>query len=395
MDREELDKQLEQNGRKIQLNKDDKSSGRKKLFALAAALLIIGGAGGYFMGNFSIVPKGSTAASSSQMFQQTPDKNKELPAVRNTAIVQAVKEVGPAVVGITTKVYDRDIFNRRVEVGTSVGSGVIFDKKGYIVTNNHVVSGSKDVNVSLSNGKTVSGTVIGTDPATDLAVVKIDGSDDLPVASFGDSDNLQVGETAIAIGNPLGLEFQGTVTVGVISALNRSLDDVDQRFKLIQTDAAINPGNSGGALVTADGKVVGINSAKISKEGIEGMGFAIPINQVKGIVQQLIEHGKVIRAYLGVYVADKDIAMRYGYTWNNENGVLVMKVAENSPLSLTNVKPGDYILAIDGKKISSVKEMRDILDGHQPGDRISLTYSHNGRETNTDVLLSSAPGNNS
>lgn len=395
MDREELDKQLEQNGRKIQLNKDDKSSGRKKLFALAAALLIIGGAGGYFMGNFSIVPKGSTAASSSQMFQQTPDKNKELPAVRNTAIVQAVKEVGPAVVGITTKVYDRDIFNRRVEVGTSVGSGVIFDKKGYIVTNNHVVSGSKDVNVSLSNGKTVSGTVIGTDPATDLAVVKIDGSDDLPVASFGDSDNLQVGETAIAIGNPLGLEFQGTVTVGVISALNRSLDDVDQRFKLIQTDAAINPGNSGGALVTADGKVVGINSAKISKEGIEGMGFAIPINQVKGIVQQLIEHGKVIRAYLGVYAADKDIAMRYGYIWNNENGVLVMKVAENSPLSLTNVKPGDYILAIDGKKISSVKEMRDILDGHQPGDRISLTYSHNGRETNTDVLLSSAPGNNS
>ena len=395
MDREELDKQLEQNGRKIQLNKDDKSSGRKKLFALAAALLIIGGAGGYFMGNFSIVPKGSTAASSSQMFQQTPDKNKELPAVRNTAIVQAVKEVGPAVVGITTKVYDRDIFNRRVEVGTSVGSGVIFDKKGYIVTNNHVVSGSKDVNVSLSNGKTVSGTVIGTDPATDLAVVKIDGSDDLPVASFGDSDNLQVGETAIAIGNPLGLEFQGTVTVGVISALNRSLDDVDQRFKLIQTDAAINPGNSGGALVTADGKVVGINSAKISKEGIEGMGFAIPINQVKGIVQQLIEHGKVIRADLGVYDADKDIAMRYGYTWNNENGVLVMKVAENSPLSLTNVKPGDYILAIDGKKISSVKEMRDILDGHQPGDRISLTYSHNGRETNTDVLLSSAPGNNS
>ena len=377
MDREELDKQLEQNGRKIQLNKDDKGSGRKKLFALAAALLIIGGAGGYFMGNFSIVPKGSTAASSSQMFQQTPDKNKELPAVRNTAIVQAVKEVGPAVVGITTKVYDRDIFNRRVEVGTSVGSGVIFDKKGYIVTNNHVVSGSKDVNVSLSNGKTVSGTVIGTDPATDLAVVKIDGSDDLP------------------IGNPLGLEFQGTVTVGVISALNRSLDDVDQRFKLIQTDAAINPGNSGGALVTADGKVVGINSAKISKEGIEGMGFAIPINQVKGIVQQLIEHGKVIRAYLGVYAADKDIAMRYGYTWNNENGVLVMKVAENSPLSLTNVKPGDYILAIDGKKISSVKEMRDILDGHQPGDRISLTYSHNGRETNTDVLLSSAPGNNS
>ena len=372
------------------------SKGRfdKRLAVILLAAILIGGVSGYKL-NTHMHPAGDEQGTYTWSNDSSAPVESTLPASRNTAVVETAKRVGPAVVGITTKVYDRDIFNRRVEVGTSVGSGVIFDKKGYIVTNNHVVSGSKDVNVSLSNGKTVSGTVIGTDPATDLAVVKIDGSDDLPVASFGDSDNLQVGETAIAIGNPLGLEFQGTVTVGVISALNRSLDDVDQRFKLIQTDAAINPGNSGGALVTADGKVVGINSAKISKEGIEGIGFAIPINQVKGIVQQLIEHGKVIRAYLGVYAADKDIAMRYGYTWNNENGVLVMKVAENSPLSLTNVKLGDYILAIDGKKISSVKEMRDILDGHQPGDRISLTYSHNGRETNTDVLLSSAPGNNS
>lgn len=212
----------------------------------------------------------------------------ELPAIRNTAVVQAVKEVGPAVVGITTRVYDKDIFNRRVAVGQSVGSGVIFDKKGYIVTNNHVVSGSKEVNVSLSNGQTVPGKVVGTDASTDLAVVKIDSSDSLPVAVLGDSDALQIGETAIAIGNPLGLEFQGTVTVGVISALNRSLDDIDQRFKLIQTDAAINPGNSGGALVTADGKVVGINSAKISKEGIEGMGFPFLLIRRRGLLNSLL-----------------------------------------------------------------------------------------------------------
>ncbi|WP_301872220.1 S1C family serine protease [uncultured Dialister sp.] len=365
-------------------------SSRMKIAALALSMLIIGGAGGCYFGDFALPQKGG-ASSSYQLPQGTNKKMEDLPAVRNTAVVQAVKEVGPAIVGITTRVYDRDMFNRRVEVGQSVGSGVLFDKKGYIVTNNHVVSGSKEVNVSLSSGKTVPGKVVGTDPSTDLAVVKIEGSDDLPVATFGDSDALQVGETAIAIGNPLGLEFQGTVTVGVISALNRSLDDIDQRFKLIQTDAAINPGNSGGALVTADGKVVGINSAKIAKEGVEGMGFAIPINSAKGIIQQLISSGKVTRAYLGVYAADKDIAQRYGYNWDHDGGVLVMKIASRSPMSLTDIRPGDYILAIDGQSFDTVKGMREILDNHKPGDRIKVTYEHNGKKEDTEVLLAAAP----
>jgi serine protease Do len=390
MDREDLDKKLKENGEAMKETSYGSRNGRMKIAALALAMLIIGGAGGCYFGGFSL-PKKEGAASSYQIPQGANKKMEDLPAIRNTAVVQAVKEVGPAIVGITTRVYDRDMFNRRVEVGQSVGSGVLFDKKGYIVTNNHVVSGSKEVNVSLSNGKTVPGKVVGTDPSTDLAVVKIDGSDDLPVAEFGDSDALQVGETAIAIGNPLGLEFQGTVTVGVISALNRSLDDIDQRFKLIQTDAAINPGNSGGALVTADGKVVGINSAKIAKEGVEGMGFAIPINSAKGIIQQLISNGKVTRAYLGVYAADKDIAQRYGYNWDHDGGVLVMKVAARSPISLTDIRPGDYILAIDGKSFDTVKGMRDILDTHKPGDRIKVTYEHNGRKSDTEVLLASAP----
>lgn len=390
MDREDLDKKLKENGEAMKGTSHGSRNGRMKIAALALAMLIIGGAGGCYLGGFSL-PKKEGAASSYQIPQGANKKMEDLPAIRNTAVVQAVKEVGPAIVGITTRVYDRDMFNRRVEVGQSVGSGVLFDKKGYIVTNNHVVSGSKEVNVSLSNGKTVPGKVVGTDPSTDLAVVKIDGSDDLPVAEFGDSDALQVGETAIAIGNPLGLEFQGTVTVGVISALNRSLDDIDQRFKLIQTDAAINPGNSGGALVTADGKVVGINSAKIAKEGVEGMGFAIPINSAKGIIQQLISNGKVTRAYLGVYAADKDIAQRYGYNWDHDGGVLVMKVAARSPISLTDIRPGDYILAIDGKSFDTVKGMRDILDTHKPGDRIKVTYEHNGRKSDTEVLLASAP----
>lgn len=385
MDREDLDKQLKEHGEGMQ-SKTAADYGKKKILALGIALLLIGGVGGYYYGSF---------APTKQPYQFTETQNNKsvenLPAVRNTAVVQAVKEVGPTVVGITTKVYDRDIFNRRVEVGKSVGSGVIFDKKGYIVTNNHVVAGSKEVNVSLSNGKTVSGTVVGTDPATDLAVVKIEGDDSLPVAQFGNSDALQVGETAIAIGNPLGLEFQGSVTVGVISALNRTLDDIDQRLKLIQTDAAINPGNSGGALVTADGKVVGINSAKIAKEGVEGMGFAIPINQAKKIIEQLITNGKVKRAYLGVYAADKDIAARYGYTWEHDKGVLVLKIVPMSPMSLTDIQKGDYILSLDGKEINTVKEMQAFMDDHKPGDKITVVYERNGQQHTTDVLLAETP----
>ena len=386
MDRGDLDKQLKKNGESMTGRTNGSHKRRMKVAALALVMLLAGGAGGYYFDQFHSMGKESY-----RIPESTSKQMEELPAIRNTAVVQAIKKVGPAVVGITTKVYDRDIFNRRVEVGQNVGSGVLFDKKGYIVTNNHVIAGSKEVNVSLSNGKTVAGKVVGADPSTDLAVVKINADDNLPVAEFGDSDTLEVGETAIAIGNPLGLQFRGTATVGVISALNRSLDDIDQRFKLIQTDAAINPGNSGGALVTADGKVVGINSAKIAKEGVEGMGFAIPINSAKIIIQQLIDNGKVIRAYLGVYAADKDIAQRYGYNWDHDGGVLVMKIADRSPLSLTNIRPGDYIMAIDGSPITTVKDMRAILDNHKPGDTIQLTYEHNGNEVTTDVLLASAP----
>lgn len=166
------------------------------------------------------------------------------------------------------------------------GSGVIYDKSGLIATNNHVVEGASEIIVSLTDGRSVKGKVLGADAATDLAVVKID-ENNLPVADFGDSSTLQVGEPAIAIGNPLGLEFRGSVTAGVISALNRSIQLGERKFDLIQTDAAINPGNSGGALVNAEGEVVGINSAKIAVSGVEGIGFAIPINSAKPILDEL------------------------------------------------------------------------------------------------------------
>lgn len=389
MDREDLDKKIKEEGSSMEQQHEGKRS-TKQLLVIAAVLLIVGGGvGGYVLHDLPFMNSVAHTDSSYKIPKENGAQNFELPTVRNNAVVQAVRTVGPAVVGITTQVYDRDVFNRRVEVGQSVGSGVIFDKKGYIVTNNHVVGDSKQVNVSLSSGQTVTGTVIGTDASTDLAVVKIQEDPNLPVAEFGDSDHLQVGETAIAIGNPLGLEFQGTVTVGVISAVNRTLDEMEQRFKLIQTDAAINPGNSGGALVTADGKVVGINSAKISKEGIEGIGFSIPINQAKGIIEELIQNGRVTRAYLGLYGADKDIALRYGYRWDsNDKGVLVMKIAQNSPLSLTSIRPGDFITGIGEKEINSIRDIRDALDGYKPGDTVSVTYVHNGKTAQTEVLLS-------
>lgn len=360
-------------------------SARLKYLLLFIIVLIIAWISGFYFGNIY-----------SNEFKSDFNKNEniELPAVRNTPVVEAVKKVGPSVVGITSKIYGRDIFNRKFEINQSTGSGVIFDEKGYIVTNNHVVSGSDDVNVLLSNGKTINGKVIGKDAITDLAVIKIDTQDDLPTAVFGDSEQLQVGETAIAIGNPLGLEFKGTVTVGVISALNRTLDNMEHRFKLIQTDAAINPGNSGGALATADGKVIGINSSKIMKQGIEGIGFAIPINQVKDITSQLIKNGRVIRSFLGASLIDEDLANRYGYDWSRDaGGVLVLNVYRDGPIDVSGIEIGDYLMQINDKPVNKIIEIREILSKYSPGEKINVTYESDGVLKRTIVELGESPEN--
>lgn len=369
------------------------SKGRfdKKLAVILLAAILIGGVSGYKL-NTHMHPAGDGQDTYTWSNDSSTPVDSTLPASRNTAVVETAKRVGPAVVGITSEVYDRDIFNRNVEVGQNVGSGVIFDKKGYIVTNNHVVGNNRQVNVALSDGQVVTGKVIGTDAVTDLAVVKIPGSDKLPVAEFGNSDSLQPGETAVAIGNPLGLEFRGTVTVGVISALNRTLDDVEQQIKLIQTDAAINPGNSGGALCTADGKVIGINSAKIAKAGVEGMGFAIPINQVKAIVSQLISNGHVTRPYLGLYGIDKTLAARNGISWDHNGGIYVYKIADGSPLDESDIVRGDYIMQINGKATNSLSELRNVMMNYKPGDKVTITYEHSGHTRTAVVVLGEDDG---
>lgn len=321
-----------------------------------------------------------------------PDENKiaeNASDARKTPVVRAAKAVGPAVVGITNKAVARDWFNNQVQVEQGVGSGVIFRSDGYIVTNNHVIAGAKEIVVSLADGRSFTGQLVGADELTDLAVVKIDATD-LPAAEFGDSDDIMVGEPAIAIGNPMGLEFRGSVTAGVISALNRTLDINEGQLKLIQTDAAINPGNSGGALVNADGKVIGINSAKLAASGVEGMGFAIPINSVRNIVDNLMANGKVIRPYIGVGVFDKETAARQGYRLNADKGVYVEELALNGPADKAGIRRGDMIMAIDGKEINTVGELRSVILSHKVGDVLQVSIDRAGGSNVVEVVLEAA-----
>ena len=309
---------------------------------------------------------------------------------RNTFVVQAVKKVSPAVVGITNKIYVRDNYDQRVLIDRGVGSGVIFDSNGYIATNNHVVEGAQEISVSLADGKIIQGKVVGADPATDLAVVKVEMAN-LPTAVFGDSDSLMVGEPAIAIGNPLGLEFQGSVTVGVISALNRTIEVGDRKFQLIQTDAAINPGNSGGALINADGEMIGINSVKVAVAGVEGIGFAIPIKSARPIFQTLIEKGRITRAYLGLGLLDKAMAARNGYQVQFDQGILVVRVEKNGPASQAGIQEGDIILKINGTDVNSVADLRAILDKIAIGSKLNVEIIRDGQHRTVTPVAMDVP----
>ena len=363
------------------------------IFIVAIIGAIIGGGlvlgyGDHFVGKSAL-----SALNSITREVSAPTARAALSEARNTPIVRAAQAVGPSVVGITNKAYVSDMFNRRALVERGSGSGVIYDASGHIITNYHVVADAQEIVVSLPDGRTVPGKVKGSDPATDLAVVKVD-VDNIKPAKFGDSDSLQVGEPAIAVGNPLGLELKGSVTAGVISALNRTLDIGERRFRLIQTDAAINPGNSGGALANADGEVIGINSIKIAVGGVEGIGFAIPINTARPIIQSLIEKGRVIRPYLGVVAFDRETAQKYGYLLNIDKGLYVFRIVQGSPAARADIRVGDILLKMNNTDVNNIIELRSIIESQGVGATVPMLVSRNGQQFTVSVQLSEVPADN-
>lgn len=282
----------------------------------------------------------------------------------------------------------------------SEGSGVVYMKsngKGYIVTNNHVISGSDAVQVQLANGKTVSAKVVGKDSTTDLAVLSIDAKYVTQTAEFGDSKSLQAGQTVIAVGSPLGSEYASTVTQGIVSAPARTIETSSgHQQTVVQTDAAINPGNSGGALVNSAGQVIGINSMKLAQSSdgtsVEGMGFAIPSNEVVTIVNELVKKGKITRPQLGVRVValngiPEAYRSRLKIKSNLKNGIYVASINKNSSASRAGMKSGDMITAVDGKKVDDVASLHSILYSHKVGDTVNVTVNRNGRNVSLKVKL--------
>ncbi|HHX10994.1 MAG TPA: PDZ domain-containing protein [Firmicutes bacterium] len=305
-------------------------------------------------------------------------------------VVDAAEKVSPAVVGIVNTKAVYDIFGRQY-VSDSSGSGVIITSDGYIVTNNHVISGdSRQLTVFLSDRRTMEAEIVGTDPATDLAVIKIDATG-LPTAVFGDSDTLKPGQLAIAIGNPLGMEFNRSVTVGAISGLDRVLRIGDGYMRLVQTDAVINPGNSGGPLINGGAQVIGLNSAKLNVEAVEGMGFAIPSNQVKRIVTEIMETGKVRRAFAGLSLMDRTEARIYRPTVKIDRGIYVYDVVSGGPAAKAGIRQGDVVIEFAGRTVNDVGTFVALISELSPGDNVKVKVLRDGQEIEFTITLVEAP----
>ena len=318
--------------------------------------------------------------------------------------VYAANKILPSIVGIKVEYNVNSLismFGNRGQSSTATasGSGIIISEDGYILTNNHIVSSSSDsdfyevssatkVTVKLFNDETeYEAKIIGTDEQTDLAVIKID-KNDLPKAEFADSDNIKVGEFAMAVGNPLGM--QSSITCGVISAVNREITDSDGiTYNLIQTDAAINAGNSGGALVNSEGQVIGVNTLKLQGEGIEGMGFAIPINSTEDVTSQLIEYSKVRRPYIGITGMDLDEETAKAN--DLVVGIYVKAVDDFSAAEKAGIKPGDVIIEADGQKITTMDELNEIKNKHQIGEEMTVKVNRNGQERDLTITLDEQP----
>lgn len=327
---------------------------------------------------------------------------------REDAVVQAVKLVSPAVVNISTQYEVRtrvnpfgnfggeDFFNNFFDQGierkeklTSLGSGVIIDgKRGFILTNAHVVVKGAKIKAVLKDGRKFDAEIVGIDPESDLAVLKINTKSPLPSIAMGNSSDLMIGETVIAIGNPFG--FSNTVTVGVVSATNRSFRIKDHVYRdLIQTDASINPGNSGGPLLNIDGQLIGINTA-IYKNA-EGIGFAIPINRAKKIISDLIKYGEVVPGWIGLTVQDIDSHLASYLNLPKDTGVVVRSVDSSSPAKAAGIQEGDILLSIDGQKIQSTDDYKTAMRGYRKGQHATVTINRDGKKITRSVKIEVFP----
>jgi serine protease Do len=336
--------------------------------------------------------------------ESNADILKQIVIEKSDSVVSEIAEkASPSIVGIRVTARVNNFFLGETQ-GTGEGSGIIIDKEGYILTNYHVIQNALDsrtnrlsnaakieVFLSTKESKPYNAEVIGTDWRTDLAVIKINASD-IPAADIGNSDNLRVGELAVAIGNPGGLEYMGSVTAGVISGLNRTIETETGVHKLIQTDAAINPGNSGGALLNSEGKVIGVNSIKIAAQGYEGLGFAIPINDAMEIAESLIEFTYVKgRPLFGIRADDtfsEDVAKYY----NVPAGVRVMEVMPFTGAEKAGIKAYDIITEIDGVEVKSLDEMNEVKNKKEPGEKVTVKLYREGEYLTYEVELTEDKG---
>ncbi|WP_146814612.1 S1C family serine protease [Halobacillus faecis] len=326
----------------------------------------------------------------------------------STQITEVVEKVTPSVVGVVNLQTRQDFWQQEGDSAqqAGVGSGVIYKKQdgtAYVVTNNHVIEGASEIEVVLADETRVKAQLIGGDLFTDLAVLKMPADQVKQVAELGTSENLKVGEPAIAIGNPLGLSFAGSVTQGIISGKERAIPQdfngdgmEDWQAEVIQTDAAINPGNSGGALINIDGQLIGINSMKIAQSSVEGIGFAIPIDSAKPIIDELEQYGQVNRPYIGIEA--------YGLNevpsseWNNtlnlpqdvEGGLYIRSIRQMSPAAKAGLEPLDVITSLDGEPVRDIIDLRKYLYNEKdPGDEMEITYYRDGEQATTTLTLGS------
>ena len=309
--------------------------------------------------------------------------------INEDLVINAVEKVSKSVVNIASVRMVQDQLLRVFPI-EGVGSGIVVNQRGYILTNNHVVDKAHNLKITLRDGNVFNGVVIGTDKVSDLAVVRVDSKDALPSVQFGNSDELRIGQIVIAIGNPFGLVGGPTVTAGIVSALNRNLEFESGILELIQTDAAINPGNSGGPLANTNGEIIGINTAKMPYA--QGIGFAVPINAARTIMNDLIENGRVTnRPWIGIATMKITRQLSQYYGLPADEGALITKVELYSPADNAGLRKGDIIESIDGKRINDPSQISSNIRKKSVNDSIGITVNRYGKIFEVQVKLDAHP----